>query len=370
MKRALILGTNAGQADIIEYLKRAGWEVHACGNKKEGPGVELAHRFHQVDTIDVEAVARLADAIKADIVYSVSSDVNIRSATKVSEVLNLPVFLGSPIVDLFHFKNRLREFLNKKDISPVGYRHVKNVDEAGDWDIFPCVVKPVDSQGQRGVELLHDKQGIQNAIQVAIENSSTDTAILEEYLEGVEISTNMIVQNNKIVVNEFTERLVHGTNFFGLPRGHSIPVRHVSEQIIEEARLMVTKLVEELNIKDAVLYIQMIVNHEGPKIVEIAPRLDGCHLWRLLKIAKGYDLRQLAIDALTGKKISLTETIGQDCDAYSLLFHQMPTRSVFDDSDFCPEGELLFNEYRYETGEVVQPINGSLEVVGYYVQKD
>ncbi|MFW6370989.1 MAG: ATP-grasp domain-containing protein [Bacteroidota bacterium] len=370
MKRALILGTNAGQADIIEYLKQTGWEVHACGNKKEGPGFELAHRFHQVDTIDVEAVARLADSVKADIVYSVSSDVNIRSATKVSEALNLPVLLGSPIVDLFHFKDRLRGFLNQKNISPVGYRHVKNVSEADDWDIFPCVVKPVDSQGQRGVELLHDKQGIQNAIQVAIENSSTDTAILEEYLEGVEISTNMIVQNHKILVNEFTERLVHGNKFFGLPKGHSIPVRHVSEQNIDEARLMVTALVEELNIKDAVLYIQMIVNHQGPKIVEIAPRLDGCHIWRLLKYAKGYDLRKLAIDCLTGEKVVLPEDVDQKNEPYSLLFHQMPTHAVFDDSAFCPEGGLLFNEYRYKAGEVVQPINGSLEVVGYYIQKD
>ena len=37
MKRVLILGTNAGQADIIDYLKRENWEVHACAYKREGP---------------------------------------------------------------------------------------------------------------------------------------------------------------------------------------------------------------------------------------------------------------------------------------------------------------------------------------------
>lgn len=36
--KALILGTNAGQADIINYLKQNQWEVHACGYRREGPG--------------------------------------------------------------------------------------------------------------------------------------------------------------------------------------------------------------------------------------------------------------------------------------------------------------------------------------------
>ena len=40
--KALILGTNAGQADIISYLKQKGWEVHACGYRQEGPGCDLA----------------------------------------------------------------------------------------------------------------------------------------------------------------------------------------------------------------------------------------------------------------------------------------------------------------------------------------
>ena len=54
--KALILGTNAGQADIISYLKQKGWEVHACGYRQEGPGCDLADEFHLADTLDVGAV--------------------------------------------------------------------------------------------------------------------------------------------------------------------------------------------------------------------------------------------------------------------------------------------------------------------------
>lgn len=370
MRKALILGTNAGQADIIEYLKFAGWEVHSCGNKAVGPGVSLADSFHQVDTIDVDAVSNLAETIGADIVYSVSSDVNMRTATKVSERLELPVLVSDELVELFYFKDRSRYFLNEKGIGTVEYSRVKSVDEAGQWHLFPCVVKPVDSQGQRGVELVQNENDLANAIDNAINNSTSDTAIIEEYLDGTEFSTNMVVQNGEIQVTEFTERLVHGIQHFGLPRGHSIPVRSISDEVISKASEMVTRLVKELQIKNAVLYIQMIVKDSTPKIVEIAPRLDGCHIWRLLKLAKGYDLLEMAIDCLTGKKVSIPKQSGQKENHYSLLFHQMPTGSVFDDSAFRPEGDLLFNEYRYENGDIVQPINGSLEVVGYYIQED
>ena len=72
--KALILGTNAGQADIISYLKQKGWEVHACGYRQEGPGCDLADEFHLADTLDVGAVKELTKDIKPDIIYSVSSD--------------------------------------------------------------------------------------------------------------------------------------------------------------------------------------------------------------------------------------------------------------------------------------------------------
>jgi len=242
MRKALILGTNAGQADIINYLVENNWEVHACGYKEEGPGCKLAHQFHLVNTIDIEAVKELAQNIKADIVYSVSSDSAMRSATKVSEELGLPTLLDSNYIDLFHYKDKLRNYLNENKINTVGYKKITDYKEVDDWGIFPCVVKPADSQGQRGVQLVKQKEDILEAVKFAQSQSGSGTVILEEYLKGIEISTNIIVQNNKIIINEFTERLVHGTEHFGLPRGHSIPVRSVSKEIVLEA----SKIVENL----------------------------------------------------------------------------------------------------------------------------
>lgn len=367
MKKALILGTNAGQADIIRYLKEQGWEVHACGYRREGPGCDLADKFHLVNTIDVDAVTELAKTIKPDIVYSVSSDSAIKSVTKVCERLGLPHYLNSQIIDLFDKKESLRKFLNDNNISKVEFTTIKDLGKADKWTTFPCVVKPSDSQGQRGVVLIYKKEDFKEAIENAIKWSNTKTAIVEEYLEGVEFSTHLIVQDNKILVNEFTERYVHGVKYFGLPKGHGIPVRNISEETISQARTMVENLVAALNLKDALLYVQMVATKNGPRIIEIAPRLDGCHIWRLLTIARGYDLREYAIKGLLGEKIEHNPI---DKGAYSLYFYQQPFGTPFTKPDSLKIDGLEFEEFRYNEGEEIVRINGRLEVVGYYVAKD
>lgn len=373
MRIALILGTNAGQADIISYLKQTGWIVHACGYKKDGPGCALAHEFHLVNTTDIEAVERLAGEIKADIVYSVSSDINIRTATKVSEDLGLPFLLNSEIIDLFHQKERLREFLNVNDINTVKYTTLKSIGDKVNWDIFPCVVKPSDSQGQRGVKFVNRKEELNEALIFAFTKTNTETVIIEEYLTGVEISTNIIVQDSNVIVNEFTERLVFGHEHFGLPKGHSIPIRNVPKEVISEAERITDRLIKKLQIIDAVLYIQLKVTKEGPKIIEVAPRLDGCHIWRLIKHAKGYDLRKYTIECLTGKRILHSTPDNGNEKFFTLAFHHLKTGSKFDENKIgssISNNDVIYNEYRYETGDIVQPVNGELEVVGYNITMD
>jgi len=373
MRIALILGTNAGQADIIRFLKESGWIVHACGYKKEGPGCALSHKFHLVNTSDIKSVKLLAEAIKADIVYSVSSDINIRTATKVSEDLGLPFLLDSEIIDLFHQKERLREFLNVNDINTVRYATVTSMNDSVNWDVFPCVVKPTDSQGQRGVKLVNRKEELNEALIFAFNNTKTENVIIEEYLTGVEISANIIVQESKVLVNEFTERLVFGYDYFGLPKGHSIPIRNVSKDMISEAERLTVNLINRLNISDAVLYIQMKVTNDGPKIIEVAPRLDGCHIWRLIKHAKGYDLRKYAIECLTGQDIIHSPLNISNEQFFTLTFHHLKTGSKFDEDEIESSSSangVVYNEYRYKTGDVVHPVNGKLEVVGYKITMD
>ncbi|MGX1753726.1 ATP-grasp domain-containing protein [Sphingobacterium sp. NPDC055346] len=367
MKKALILGTNAGQADIINFLNEKGWETHACGYKMEGPGCELAHQFHLVNTTDIAAVKELATNLNVDIIYSVSSDSAITSATKASEELGLPHLLNGKLIDLFNNKHEFRDFLNKHDIGFTNYTVVTKENlESFTWDLFPCVVKPTNSQGQRGVQLIHDKESLSNALLVAFKSGNDQEAIIEEYLDGNEFSTNVVVQNGRIVLNEFSDRIVFGKEYFGLPKGHRIPITYINNNQLETAKIYVQKIIENLDIKDAVLYIQMKLKDNEPRVIEIAPRLDGCHIWRLIKHVREVDLRELAIKCLLKENIDIKPNLsfaGQSV----LEFYHLPTIEKFEIAKLPTKEGLKFNEYRYKDGESIVPINGKLEVVGYCI---
>lgn len=369
MKKALILGTNAGQADIIRFLNDNNWETHSCGYKAIGPGVTLADYFHLVNITDLEAVKDLARTIQADIVYSVSSDIAITTATKVSEQLNLPVLLNSEIIDLFNQKSQFREFLNKHNIGTVNFKTVNtNNFSQVIWNDFPCVVKPVDSQGQRGVQLVKHVDELQEALSEAVKYSTDGEAIIEEFLDGSEISTNVIVQNGVILINEFSDRIVFGTDYFGLPKGHGLPVTYLTNEQLDIANGFVDKIVNNLEIKDAVLYIQMKLLGNEPRVIEIAPRLDGCHIWKLIKHYRNVDLRELAIKCLLKEPIDISSYNKNPIVNQSILqFHHLPTEQKFFKENLLDPENLVYEEFRYEDGEEIVPINGRLEVVGYYI---
>ena len=235
------------------------------------------------------------------------------------------------------------------------------------WDIFPCVVKPTDSQGQRGVKLIEEKSQLNDSLAKAIEVSVSKTAIIEEYLDGVEFSVNVIVQSGEIIVNEFSDRLVFGNESFGLPKGHQIPALTINDTHKEIANSYISKIVEKLKIVNGVLYLQLKLKDGVPKIIEIAPRLDGCHIWRLIKHVRGFDLREYVINILTNETNKKVVSKEIDFKAGVLEFHHIKTNEKFETSKLNILSDVVYNEFRYSDGDDIVPINGRLEVVGYYI---
>ena len=74
---------------------------------------------------------------------------------------------------------------------------------------FPCVVKPFDSQGQRGVQLIENKEDFVNAA-LAIKESKSGNIIVFLWNRNVVERSSKI----KVIVNGFTERHVHGVTYF------------------------------------------------------------------------------------------------------------------------------------------------------------
>lgn len=368
-RSALVLGANAGQADLIRYLGEQGWTVTACAHRPGGAGAKLAHDFRLQDITDVKGVTALARELGVDLVYSVSSDIAVPAVVGASAALGLPHYFDPALVALLDDKAALRAQLNANNLSVVPFVKARSMEDCAGWTSYPCMVKPADAQGQRGVAKVLSPEGFEAALANAISLSPSGTAIVEAWLEGVEISYNVLVADGRVVVNEVSERLVHGDHLVGVPRGHLIPPVAVDAEVCAQGAALVEAVTAMLKVRDGTLYFQMKVTPEGPRIIEIAPRLDGCHIWRLMKLAREVDFLDLAVRRLEGEEVAAAAAGVPAKGVYELMFQQAAPGSIFQASDFPKPDDALYHEYRYEDGETILPINGRLEVVGYYVRK-
>ena len=368
----MVLGTNAGQADLIRYMKTLGWRVIGCSPTVGEPGQAFCDVVEEINIVDLDALEEAAKRHEVDYVYSISSDVAMNSVVALSERMGLPHFYDSEFITLLDDKAALRSFLAEHDLGPVPFAKIASPDELSGWSQFPCMVKPTDAQGQRGVVRVDRAEDLDEAITQAAAFSRSKHAIVEGFLEGVEISCNVMVCAGEVRMKVLSERLVHGPHALGVPRGHLVPCVDVTQENQEAALKLVDGIIDALGTRDGVLYFQMIVTPEGPKVVEIAPRLDGCHMWRLIRAAEGVNLIEMAVACLTGAgPVDTVRNAGEGDRAApvkELMFQQMAPNAPFSDDAFPKPEDAIYHEYRYEPGEEVRAVNGTLEVIGYYVR--
>jgi hypothetical protein len=210
--------------------------------------------------------------------------------------------------------------------------------------------------------------GLAAAVSDACAVSPTGSAIVEAFLDGVEISFNVLVAAGRIVICQVSERLVHPEPLIGIPSGHLIPPVAPRANELVEAERLVRRVTDSFGIASGTLYFQMKLTLAGPRIVEIAPRLDGCHIWRLMLHACGVDFLDQSVRCLLGEQVSV-HARALPSAVHELQFQQMPPGGVFRRKDFPVPRDALYHEYRYHEGETVLPVNGRMEVVGYYVRR-
>lgn len=367
-RKALILGTLAGQVDAVEILQQDGWHVLSCGHREEGPGVEAADEFHLVDILDIDAVATLAAHQEVDFVYSVGSDITMPTVARVSHRLGLPMFHSVELTDTLQRKDLLRSALDEAGLSPVQYRKLTSVADLEGFSAYPAIVKPSDSQGQRGIAVVGSAAEATEVVESALMFSGSGTAIIEEWLDGPEISVHVFVVDGEIRFYLPSDRFVWQGDMVGVASGHAIPAQALGPKDEPKVRDLITRFVDAFAVSTGPLYFQLKLTDGGPRIIEVASRFDGCHLWRLIEQHTGFNLLAVALRMLGGEPW-VDPAPWDDTQDDHLHFHLGPPDRPFRATDYPPpEGPpVTFQEIQVDEGAFPRDANGIVSRLGYYL---
>ena len=146
----LILGAGNAQIDAIEYCRSKGYEVCGCSYTTVDNGIPYLDYFEHTDIKSVEGVIEVARKYNVKAIYSVGSDVAMPTVMRASEALGLPHFIRPETAETCHSKSRMRAMLGDGFCGNVRYIECTSMDEALRFNSFPGMMKPTDSQGQRG----------------------------------------------------------------------------------------------------------------------------------------------------------------------------------------------------------------------------
>ena len=297
-RRLLVLGAGPAQLGLLRAAHERGVFVIACDRDPLAPGFEYADRRAVVSIEDEPAIGQLADAERVEGLVSPGADWPVAIAARVAARLNLQHPVSPETASVAVSKTRQREVFAAHGVPQPRW----TMDPGTASDVgFPCVVKASDLQGQRGLSLVHEPAELDAAVELALAESRSGTLLIEELVEGPELTVNAFSISGEMFPLTITDRLTADLPAFGVALAHAWPSAVPSGlgPVFEAARAAASAV----GVTDGPTYTQVRIGPDGPKVMELAARLGGGHDAELCAAALGVDLNGLAIGAALGEPV-------------------------------------------------------------------
>lgn len=310
MKKIMILGAGILQLPAIETAKEMGLEVVVADINPSAVGFNVKGITKElISTIDTPEILKAAKRHNINGIMTLASDMPMRSVAAVSQEMGL-VGISKDTALKATNKAFMRDALKKNKVPiPLYFRirekttfikAIKNIRELG----YRCIVKPTDNSGSRGVDLISDTSNLDKVYEYTMANSRSREIIVEEYMEGPEVSVETIALEGKIHIIQITDKLTTGAPYF-VEMGHSQP-----SLLDEETKRKIVKVAiaanKAIGIENGPSHTEIKVTQDGPKIVELGARLGGdCITSHLVPLSTGVDMVESCIRIALGEKPDL-----------------------------------------------------------------
>jgi len=305
-ERLLVLGAGPAQLGLLAAARQRGLYVIALDRDPAAPGFRYADRRAIVSVEDEPGVERLAVAERAAGLIAPGIDWPVGIAARVADRLGLPHPLSPEAAVLATSKLRQRERFAEAGIpqpESVPCRSADDARAAAERLGYPCVVKAPDRQGQRGLSVIASPEELDGAAAQALEASRSGAILVEELIDGREVTVNAFSLDGQFYALTVTDRQRAEPPAFGVALAHSWPSA-LPPRSIAEALDAARRAARALGITSGPTYTQVLVTGDrGGYVGELAARLGGGHDAELCRAALGVDLNGAAIDAALGEPL-------------------------------------------------------------------
>ncbi len=364
----MIVGASVLQLPAIQKAKAMGLHVAVVDYNPQAIGIPYADIFYCASTMDEDAVCKAAELYQPDGIMTLATDMPMRGVAKTSEKLGLHSISYETAIKATDKYDMIRAFKEHLVSSPW-YFMVGSLKELkllkGQLE-FPCIMKPTDNAGSHGVVLAHDYKELIHSFEYSYECSRHGKVIVEEYLQGQEISVEVIVVDNQVNILQITDKLTTGAPHF-VEMGHSQPSA-LTESMKKQVFKVTTEAVKAVGIDKGPAHVEMIITTRGPVMIELGARMGGDNITtHLVPLSTGIDMVQATIDVALGKVPDIEPKM---CCGSAIRYFNVPSGVIksisgIEKAEKIPGVKQI--TFIKSIGENSNPINCSNDRIGFVI---
>ncbi len=317
MKKLLMLGGANAQVPAIRRAKELGYYVITCDYLPQNPGHAFSDKYVNISTVNKENVLAFAEKEEIDGIIAYASDPSAMTAAYVSDILQLPG-ASFPSVQMLCEKDLFRMFQKEKGFIVPEFVSVNEESELYKLIpklIFPCMVKPVDSSGSKGVSKVESEEQVFEAVRTALGFSRCGRVIIEQYIDTpyYQLHGDGVVIDGKLSFVALGDQRFHNS----VPIGSSLPST-IDTELQEKVYREVSAQIEKSGFRCGGVNIEVRVAQTGEVyVIEIGPRTGGNYVPQLMELATGEDEMTAVLQMAMGDQTSIRKahTI-QSCFQY------------------------------------------------------
>ena len=374
MKKIMILGASILQFPAIEQARKMGLRVVVVDMNPDAIGFTVEGIEKEViSTIDIPAILQAAKRHRIDGIMTLATDMPMQAVAAVAKEMNLVGISSDTAINATN-KAAMRAVLKEANVPiPMFYRvsiegdyldAVQKIKNAG----YRCIIKPADNSGSRGIDLLEDyePETIERAYEYSKQSSRSGDLMVEEFMEGSEVSVETLSVNGECHVIQITDKLTTEAPYF-VEMGHSQPSRHSDEMKARIAEVAIAAN-HAIGIENGPSHTEMKITKDGPKIVELGARLGGDNITTyLVPLSTAINMVECCIKIALGEEPDLLQKFekGSAIRYFEAEYGTIKNIKGIERASMISEIQQVF--VMHNVGETMNGIKSSGDRVGFVI---
>jgi len=291
-KLLMILAAGEYQLPAILKAKEMGLRVLATDFNPNAVGFEFADFHKVIDVKDEKANLKLARQFAIDGIMSIVCEHAVKPVAYITKQLDLPGLKYEAAVAATD-KGIMRKKWLQAGLSSPKFFIVKNKKEAISAISklsFPMIVKPTDNAGSRGVIKMERSEEFDFSFNLAKESSFSGEIIIEEFIEGIEITVEVLSFNGRHHILAISSKKPASISPYCVTIGQVYPSGFPKNNISEVEKTIATML-DALGIDTGASHSEIMMTKNGPIPIEVGARGGGFGIFSdIVPFVSGVDI--------------------------------------------------------------------------------